>query len=72
MDRTRICPACGSENVFVIDSRMRKDTVYRRRKCGDCNYKYSTIEIINEEYFNLKKIEKKYNRIKSLFELYEI
>ena len=39
------CPRCGSENVYVVDSRARPDWIRRRRKCADCSYRFSSIEL---------------------------
>ena len=39
------CPVCGG-NTAVVDSRKKQnDEVYRRRKCHECNYRFSTLEI---------------------------
>lgn len=45
----RICPMCGSEQTFVVDSRC-KTYLYRRRRCDKCDYHYSTLEICVDEY----------------------
>ena len=43
-----ICPACGSSNDRVLDSRASSDgfEIRRRRECTECNYRFSTIERI--------------------------
>lgn len=42
-----ICPACGSRNLYCIDSReMRGNKRRRRHQCLSCDYRVSTIEII--------------------------
>lgn len=40
------CPSCGSSRSDVIDSRQQEDYRWRRRKCRECEYKYSTKEVI--------------------------
>lgn len=42
-----ICPECGSTNLYCIDSReMRGNKRRRRHKCLDCDYRFTTVEII--------------------------
>lgn len=42
-----ICPACGSSNLYCIDSReMRGNKRRRRHKCLDCDCRFTTVEII--------------------------
>lgn len=40
------CPNCGSEQVFVLDSRLTEGgyRTWRRRGCRTCGQRYSTIE----------------------------
>ena len=38
------CPVCGGK-AAVIDSRADDDSVYRRRKCLECDLRFSTYEI---------------------------
>lgn len=40
-----ICPKCQHETI-VLDS--RNGGAYRRRKCGECNYRFTTVEIYGE------------------------
>lgn len=40
-----ICPACGSERIYVKETAQGSDgKVYRRRYCMDCNEKFHTVE----------------------------
>lgn len=41
-----ICPACGIENDFVIDSRSCEAglAVRRRRRCNSCQHRWTTYE----------------------------
>lgn len=42
-----ICPACSSTNLYCIDSReMRGNKRRRRHECLDCDYRFTTVEII--------------------------
>jgi transcriptional repressor NrdR len=42
------CPACGEHDTKVIDSRMLTNGggIRRRRECGVCDFRFSTIEEI--------------------------
>lgn len=46
------CPNCGAPTK-VVDSRPSAKTVVRRRKCLECKYRFSTIEIDTEVYERL-------------------
>lgn len=39
------CPKCKSKQVIVVDSRPYGYTVKRRRRCMDCGYRFSTVEV---------------------------
>ncbi|WP_298535732.1 hypothetical protein [uncultured Methanobrevibacter sp.] len=39
------CSRCGSENVCIWDSRKLHGSQIRRRKCKDCNMRWTTIEV---------------------------
>lgn len=42
-----ICPDCGSRDLYCVDSReMRGNKRRRRHRCLNCDYRFSTIEII--------------------------
>ena len=42
------CPFCGSENSRVVDSRYVRDqnSTRRRRRCDDCERRFTTYERI--------------------------
>ncbi len=66
-----ICPACGSSNDRVLDSRASSDgfEIRRRRECGDCNYRFSTIERIEGLVPKVVKkdgVKQEYNETKIL------
>ena len=46
------CPVCGGDTI-VLDSRPRPDTVHRRRKCLNCDHRFSTYEVDKELYDKL-------------------
>lgn len=52
------CPKCGNSLASCIDARQKNDTIYRRRKCVECGYRYSTIEITIDENKRLIEVEK--------------
>jgi transcriptional repressor NrdR len=44
------CPKCGSEKSKVINSRKheeyaREESIYRRRECLKCGFRFSTYEL---------------------------
>ena len=42
------CPHCKSDNIGVVDTLPGAvNTIYRRRKCKDCNETFRTVEIID-------------------------
>ena len=46
----RQCPNCGSEQVMVYDSRSRDHYIIRRRKCMDCDNRFTSYEILESDY----------------------
>ena len=48
------CPVCDGDTK-VIDTRCHDDSVYRRRMCLVCGYRFSTIEIDRDYYDNLTR-----------------
>lgn len=44
------CPECGSENLRVIDKRIRNGLPQRRRECADCQHRFNTVEITMDQY----------------------
>lgn len=51
------CPKCGSDALVCIDTRPSDETVRRRRKCLNCDYRFNTFEISFDEYYGLKNKE---------------
>nr|NQU92147.1 transcriptional repressor NrdR [Bacteroidota bacterium] len=63
------CPFCGSEQLFVINSRSTKNNsqIWRRRKCESCQEIFTTYEKADLSYLKvIKRSGKKqmYNRAK--------
>lgn len=42
------CPECGCDESRVIDSRPTENKIRRRRECVNCNFRFTTYEIIEE------------------------
>lgn len=42
------CPKCGGETT-VLKTRQYEERVYRRRKCRDCGFRFTTDELRREE-----------------------
>lgn len=38
------CPGCGRRNSRVIESRFNDATIRRRRECGNCGGRFTTLE----------------------------
>jgi transcriptional repressor NrdR len=54
-----ICPHCGKGRNEVIDTRISNDTIRRRRVCWNCHQRFSTYEILKDDYkrlLNCKKV----------------
>lgn len=47
------CPMCGGDTK-IVDSRKNIDNVVRYRKCRECSYRFSTIEV-DEDYYNRRE-----------------
>lgn len=45
-----MCPVCNSENIGCVDSRPMEGHRRRRYKCLNCNRRWNTVEITEEEY----------------------
>lgn len=43
------CPKCGSNNVYVKDSRREGDLIKRRRSCADCGHRFGSVEVAVEQ-----------------------
>jgi transcriptional repressor NrdR len=64
-----ICPKCKSENNRVLDSRETNNQreIRRRRKCEDCQYRFTTFERVETANFIVVKKDNSreaYNREK--------
>jgi len=40
-----MCPRCTSDYSEVLETRAKEGYIRRRRRCGTCDIRYSTIEI---------------------------
>ncbi len=60
------CPACGSADSKVVDSRPveENNSIRRRRECLDCHMRFTTYEIVD----NLNPIVVKKDGTKELFD----
>lgn len=39
------CPKCNSANIRVMDTAQGDDNAtYRRKRCGDCGFRFHTVE----------------------------
>lgn len=51
------CPKCNAYGLACSDSRPYNETIRRRRRCLNCGYRFSTVEISIEDYHKLKENE---------------
>ena len=58
-----ICEKCGSENVYVKDSRPDKYGYRRLRECAECGYRTTTFEIPKENYMAMLRAEQRYQKV---------
>ena len=56
------CPICGGKTK-VVDSRAELDYVYRKRRCLDCKYSFTTSEIEDDLWKRLEELEKQRKKI---------
>lgn len=57
---TLLCPACGSENLVVLDSRAHgRHNWRRRRSCGSCGARFTTYELLEDKVLQYELIEMK-------------
>lgn len=59
MPKISECPCCGKADAFVhvYDSRTTKEHRRRRQRCNTCDCAFTTYEITEERYTDLKLIE---------------
>jgi transcriptional regulator NrdR family protein len=60
------CPKCDSTNVYVVDSRPLVEFVSRRRHCKDCGHRFNTVEITQEEFTLLTRLQDKIQQIRKV------
>lgn len=61
-----VCDKCKGANYTAIDSRndgVKGSYIKRRRKCLDCGYRFTTVEISKDEYLKLKERAEQADRI---------
>ena len=59
-----ICPNCGSQNAYVIDSWVVYEAQQRRRRmCADCKTRFTSVEIPLERMQELENKEKIFSEI---------
>lgn len=57
------CPACGSPDSAVFDSRASGDFIRRRRRCVGCRHAWSTMEVPAE---SVKEYRRAMAQVKAL------
>lgn len=63
------CPMCASRDTKVLDSRAHGNgiihAIRRRRECGNCRHRFSTIEITREVFEQMQDLEDNINRVRA-------
>lgn len=59
----RMCPQCGGINLYTIETRPVRSGekfcyVRRRIVCEDCGERWTTYEVMKEDFDKVKKMEK--------------
>lgn len=56
------CPSCKKDNISTIDTRQveQRNSVRRRKKCQDCEHKWTTFEINDNLLCYYEALTKKY------------
>lgn len=57
-----ICPVCGCEKIISYDSRNNLGFRRRMKRCSSCEYRFSTLEVLAEEWVELKDGNDSYER----------
>ena len=64
----RVCDKCDTPTI-VIDSRDEFGYIRRRRKCTSCGQRYTTVEILKEDF---DKVNKNVRIIKEMAESFNM
>ena len=59
------CPMCGTKTISA-DSRPMKDGIRRRRICPSCGHRFTTYEVVEDDYLNVKNAKKIMTQTRSL------
>lgn len=59
------CPKCGEADTHCKDSRPKVGSVYRRRECRACGWRFTTVEVSLETFNSMSSVLKKLLRIKT-------
>lgn len=63
-----VCPKCGGGSTVCKNSRYKEGTVYRRRTCLDCGWKFSTVEVSLEAFSSMKAQLDKLQKIQNIID----
>ena len=61
-----ICPVCFSNQIHVVDSRNKGNFVCRRRECLTCGERFSTVEMLKDEFKTMEEEVKFAGRVKGV------
>ena len=61
----KCCSKCGTD-TNIIDSRPSNNGVWRRRECPVCKARFTTYEILEEDFGKLESVSKQAARLKRI------
>ena len=62
----RFCPKCQSDSKVIDMRTLESGSNRRRRECVQCEWRWSSIEITDEEYNRVMKLSAAFNVLKEL------
>lgn len=62
------CPKCGYGYSTTIECRNVRNAKRFRKKCSGCGNLYTTYELNAKDYLELRKVERKFDKIKEIME----
>ena len=64
-----VCPSCGIGKLGTFDTRANEYGIRRRRICPKCNFRFTTLEIVADDFENIsKKTEWLHNKLNKVLD----
>lgn len=65
----RFCPSCLKDSMKVVDSRVKKGTIWRRKTCLECGMTVKTLELYEEDVEQIMSQEFLYKKLLTLHKM---